>query len=110
MQERVKSEDTRFRLESERFLKFIFLISPTQAEVFKDLIGQLKKINTHSDAEFLLVSKDEFLSWNEILCKVIILASFSKINQEWFYKQKYWDNASYLIGYIDNLYKYLYRY
>ena len=56
--------------------------SPWKVELFIELIGQIKKI-IHSETvgSASSVKNDKQTEWNELLCKIIILASFTKINQ-----------------------------
>ena len=55
--------------------------NPIKAKVFIDLIGQLKKINFDYENAGSSVSEENEKEWNEVLCKIIILASFTKMNQ-----------------------------
>ena len=66
----------------------LFWSSPSKVELFKELIGELKNINEKGPTESCSsVSEDMYGSWNETLCKIIILASFTKINQAKFKKK-----------------------
>ena len=62
--------------------------SPTKAEVFNNLIHELKNINTdkYRTMDVSSVSKSQFATdykrWNEVVSKIIILTIFSKANQE----------------------------
>ena len=55
--------------------------NPVKAKVFNDLIGKLKEINTNYENAGSSVSEENEKEWNEVLCKIIILASFTKMNQ-----------------------------
>ena len=57
-------------------------IKSLKVELFKDLIGKIEKI-IYSDTvgSASSVTNDVYTEWNELLCKIIILASFTKINQ-----------------------------
>ena len=62
--------------------------NPIKAEVFNDLIGQLETITTLYETVGSTISEETYFRWNQVLCKIIILASFSKINQVEFWQQK----------------------
>ena len=89
---RVNFEAGNGRGDSNSFLNLFerskFWSSPSKVELFKELIGELKNINEKGPTESCSsVSEDMYGSWNETLCKIIILASFTKINQAKFKKK-----------------------
>ena len=56
--------------------------SPTKVELFIELIGQVKVIlDSKIVGSASSVTEESYNEWNEVLCKIIILASFAKINQ-----------------------------
>ena len=64
-------------------------IKSLKVDLFKDLIGKIKEIMSKKTGEEQVleigsassVTDDKYTEWNELLCKIIILASFTKINQ-----------------------------
>ena len=59
----------------------------------KQLIGELKEIISKKTKEDVpeigsasSVTDDKYTEWNKVLCKIIILASFTKINQAEFWQ------------------------
>ena len=64
-------------------------IKSLKVDLFKDLIGKLKEIMSKKTGEEQVleigsassVTDEKYTVWNELLCQIIILASFTKINQ-----------------------------
>ena len=66
----------------------VFIISSnmtlTKAEVFNNLINELKNMDTgkYETMHISSTSDKQYGRWNTVLSKIIILTSFSKANQE----------------------------
>ena len=59
-------------------------IKSLKVDMFKDLIGKIKKIISEENktvGSASSVTDAEYIEWNKLLCQIIILASFTKINQ-----------------------------
>ena len=66
------------------------LSAPTKAEVFNNLIDELKNVDTskYRTKNNSSISENQFGRWNAVLSKLIILTSFSKANQEKFWQRE----------------------
>ena len=59
-------------------------IKSLKVDTFKDLIGKIKKIISEENkavGSASSVPDTKYTEWNKLLCQIIILASFTKINQ-----------------------------
>jgi len=64
-------------------------IKSFEVDLFKDLIGKIKKIISEERktvGSASSVTDAKYTEWNKLLCQIIILASFTKINQAEFWQ------------------------
>ena len=88
--ERKKLQNLHFVIVSPLVIDTKLLSAPTKAEVFNNLIDELKKIDTskYRSKNISSLSHNQFGRWNTVLSKLIILTSFSKANQEKFWQRE----------------------